>query len=114
MFFDFITSILFIEARVWIDKYLSNSFNCSMFLPQPLTDEIVEILRNELFFWIRDGIFRTHADFIKNLTRFANSCLQETHPELYLSGLMIEDPEMEDFLHELKEFVNEGGFLGRY
>ena len=85
-----------------------------MFLQQFLTDEILEILRTELFFWIRDGVFRTHADFVKNLIHFANSCLQETHPELYLNGLMIEDPEMEDFLQELKDFVNDGGFRGEY
>lgn len=84
-----------------------------MFLPQHLTDEILAVLRIELRYWIRDGIYKTHADFVNNLIQFANICLQDTHPESHNEGQMVEDPELEEYLSELKEFVNEGGFRGK-
>lgn len=82
-----------------------------MFVPQYLTDEILAVLRIELSYWIRDGIYRTHAEFVNNLIQFANICLQDTHPTSHI-GQMVEDPEMENYLSELKEFVNRGGFRG--
>lgn len=81
---------------------------------QHLTTEIIEVLRIELRFWIRDGIYKTHAEFANNLKFFANVCLQDTHPVSYFEGRVVEDPEMEEYLHELKEFVNNGGFRGKF
>lgn len=84
-----------------------------LFHPQCLTNEIIHVLRLELFSWIRDGVFSTHADFVRQLIYFANCSLHISHPEQFLRGCMIEDPEMEVFLGELTEFVNDGGFRGR-
>ena len=83
-----------------------------MFVPQYLTSEILEVLRIELSYWIRDGIYKTHADFVNGLKLFANICLQDTHPEFYSVGQMVEDPEMENYFNELKDYVNNGGFRG--
>lgn len=81
-----------------------------MFVAHHLTDEIIEVLKIELIYWIRDGLYKTHTEFVKNLKLFANICLPDTHPNNQRLGRDIEDPDMRDYFNELTEFVNKDGF----
>lgn len=76
-----------------------------------LSGRILEILRRELAYLIRDGIYKTHQYLMENVTHFADMCLMDTHPNT--TALSVEDPEMRSYLHELEEYIALGGFKGR-
>lgn len=76
-----------------------------------LSDNILKILRTELSYLIRDKVFNSHKSFQVNLGRFADTCLQDTHPELKMN--LIDDPELYDYMFHLKSYVNFGGFRGK-
>jgi hypothetical protein len=77
-----------------------------------LTIRIIEILRKELRFFLRDGVFKSHRYFADNLIHFADMCLLSTHPESEV--LSIEDAVMANYLCELEKFTSNGGFIDMF
>jgi hypothetical protein len=71
-----------------------------------LTNDIIEILKKELIYLIRDELFKTNEYLLNNVAHFANICLLLTHPD----ALSIEDEELADYMSDLQNYVECGGF----
>lgn len=79
-----------------------------------LSETIIKILNEELIILIKGGIYKTHEAFMKNIERFSNFCLQDTHPDMYQLNCFTDDAKMKDYIDDLKYFAENGGFIREY
>lgn len=80
-----------------------------------LTARILKILREELMVLVRGSYYTSPAKLAENIERFANCCLQDTHPHMFHeSDCFTQDEEMMTYLKDLRDFTENGGFDGNY
>jgi small nuclear ribonucleoprotein (snRNP)-like protein len=77
-----------------------------------LTEAMIKILNEELVVLVKGRIYRTYEGFLENIERFANFCLQDTHPEMFKLHFIVGDPELMNYADHLRFFAVNGGFRG--
>ena len=75
-----------------------------------LTEPILQILCEELIVLINHKIYSTYEHFLTNIERFANFCVQDTHPEMYNLNYFIGDDELNSYMESLRYYAINGGF----
>ena len=75
-----------------------------------LTEAIIEILNEELTVLVKGEIYKTNEAFLNNIERFANFCLQDTHPEMYELHCFVGDAELTNYIDDLTFYAVNGGF----